>query len=126
MFKWIGLIGLGSAIGGIARFIISYLTLSYQYKNFPLGTFIVNVLGCFLMGILFQMITGNLWSDSFKLFLLTGILGGFTTFSAFSFESIHLIQNNHYTIALLYVISSITIGLLSTWSGLVLMKSVLS
>ncbi len=126
MIKLIGLIGLGSAIGGILRFALSYLTIPFNYKNFPLGTFIVNIIGCFFMGFIFQIIIENQWSDNLKFFLLTGLLGGFTTFSAFSLETINLIENNYYSIAVLYVVLSISIGLLSTWSGLLIMKSILS
>ena len=126
MIKWLGLIGLGSGIGGMFRFIISYLTATYNYKNFPLGTFTVNIIGCFLMGFIFHLIIENQWPDSLKFFLLTGVLGGFTTFSAFSLETIKLIENQNYSIAILYVISSIIIGLLSTWTGIVIMKSILS
>ena len=111
-------IGLGSFIGGISRYLIS---LYFQNKGliaFPYGTLTVNLAGCFLIGIVYGITEKSGLSNEWRLFLATGVLGGFTTFSAFSYESISLLRDGQSGAAFLYVICSVLFGLLATWGGI--------
>ncbi len=122
MIKDILLVGAGSCLGGIARYIISQIMRTMS-SGFPWGTFTVNILGCLLIGMLWG------WSSRYtnisswlNLFFITGFCGGFTTFSTFSRESLVLIQSNNYTTFLLYVIGSVSIGIIAVLAGLVISK----
>lgn len=118
MGKTIIFIGLGSFIGGVLRFIISQTIQSKVEGGFPIGTLIVNVVGCLLIGIVFGLYERGLVSDQARLFLATGILGGFTTFSAFSNETVALMRLGQPAQALGYVALSIVAGLTATYIGL--------
>lgn len=119
--KLVLLAGLGSFIGGAGRYLIGLLFVAKSQTSFPLATFIVNLLGCFSIGLLFGLWQKGEISEEVKTFLIVGILGGFTTFSAFSNETIQLFQAQAYLMAGFYVLSSIVIGLLLTYIGLKLM-----
>ena len=111
-------IGIGSFIGGICRYLLSLLVQSRFALHFPLGTLIVNVIGCLLIGVVFGLAEKGMVTDEWRLFLATGILGGFTTFSAFSNETIGLLRTGQPGYALVYVTASVAIGLLATYIGL--------
>lgn len=114
------LIGLGSFIGGISRYLFSLLFYNKGFYAFPYATLTVNIVGCFLIGIVYGITQRNGLSNEWRLFLATGVLGGFTTFSAFSYESISLIRDGQTSQALVYIASSVILGLLATWAGLAL------
>ncbi|HEX2938497.1 MAG TPA: fluoride efflux transporter CrcB [Ruminiclostridium sp.] len=82
------IVGLGGFIGSSLRFIVSYFSSKFFGNNFPSGTLIVNFVGCLLMGFIMNVIPNS----DMRLFLTTGILGGFTTFSTFSYETVSLIS----------------------------------
>ncbi|MES2874904.1 MAG: fluoride efflux transporter CrcB [Bacteroidota bacterium] len=111
-------IGLGSFIGGISRYLISLYIHSKGFSAFPYGTLTVNILGCFLIGILYGIAEKSGLPNEWRLFLITGVLGGFTTFSAFSYETISLMRDGQSGAALLYVMGSVIFGLLATWGGI--------
>ena len=114
---------LGSGLGGALRFISSEYIKQYFSPRFPAGTFIVNLLGCFIIGIVYGMsLKGSQNSNEIKLLLATGFCGGFTTFSAFTAENIELIRNGNQTTALLYIILSVTLGITATFIGSALFK----
>ena len=113
------LVALGGALGSIARFKLSeFVFLSYPSWKFPLGTFIVNLLGCLTIGVLASLSerSGVLSQDS-RLFLFTGILGGFTTFSAFGLETFSLLRRGEVLVALCYVGLSTVVGVLAVYVG---------
>jgi fluoride exporter len=119
------LVGLGGFIGSVSRYKLSGLLLHHTLDwRFPLGTFIVNLLGCFVIGALagwaekHQLLTANV-----RLFLLPGVLGGFTTFSAFGFETFALMRRGESQMAVLYVALSVILGLLLVWLGFKLMST---
>ena len=115
MFKNILLVGLGGALGSMARYVFSLVPLT---KNFPLNTVMVNVLGCFIMGIFLALSLKNeVVFNNWKLFLTTGICGGFTTFSAFAAENVHLLQTGKTTTALVYIILSTILGIAAVFLG---------
>jgi CrcB protein len=115
--KIILLIGTGSFIGGVSRYLLSQLVHTKSDFTFPLGTLIVNITGCFLIGLVFGLIEKNNLGHEWKFFLITGLLGGFTTFSAFSHEAISLYKNGEFYYAALYVLGSIILGLAATIIG---------
>lgn len=123
MLKQLILVGLGGGIGSMLRFLTSVITAKYYSNAFPLATFIVNVAGCFLIGLLIGLFSQNIQSNlHLKLLFITGFCGGYTTFSAFAAENITLIQNNSYLVAILYIGLSVLVGLLAVWVGVLLSK----
>ncbi|HEY8388750.1 MAG TPA: fluoride efflux transporter CrcB [Parasegetibacter sp.] len=122
MIKSILLVGLGSAIGGICRYLAQNALIKFT-PGFPLGTFLVNFLGCFLIGIFYGLSqrTGSL-NEEWTIFLTTGLCGGFTTFSAFSMENVLLLQNHHYGTFFLYFMLSLIVGILATFAGMMMMR----
>ncbi|MEO8086937.1 MAG: fluoride efflux transporter CrcB [Bacteroidota bacterium] len=120
--KTILAIGSGSFIGGISRYLLSQLVQSRGITAFPLATFSVNIIGCFLIGIVFAFGERSSISPELRLFLATGILGGFTTFSAFSYETFGLLRNGQFMVASTYIIGSVLFGVLATWTGYSLFK----
>jgi len=115
-------IGAGSFIGGILRYALSHFINNKFLSTFPFGTFTVNITGCFLIGLAFAMIEKKDISTEMRLFLTTGLLGGFTTFSAFSIETINLFKEGHTAYAFGYIASSVIIGLLATYIGTLVVK----
>ena len=120
--KTIFLIGTGSFIGGIFRYLLSIFVQTKTTGHFPFGTLAVNLIGCFLIGIVFGIFDKGQISNDWKLFLATGVLGGFTTFSAFSNETFLLFREGAVTHALLYVMASVLLGLLMTYLAYLLVK----
>ncbi len=115
MLKNFILVGLGGALGTMLRYAVQVLV---SIKPFPLATFIVNTAGSFIIGaVLALSIKNESFSTNWKLFLTTGICGGFTTFSAFSAENLQLLQNGKLSLAVVYIISSIFIGIAAAWAG---------
>jgi fluoride exporter len=114
------LVGLGGAIGSILRYGSSLLIPA---KSFPASTLLVNVAGSFIIGAVWALSIKSQWfSDSWKLFLATGICGGFTTFSTFSLENMQLLQQGKYALLTLYIGSSICLGLLAVMAGYKLLQ----
>jgi len=97
------LIGIGSFIGGTSRYLLSLLIQAKTTSPFPLHTLIINIIGCFLIRIVFGLFDKGQISQEWRLFLATGILGGFTTFSAFSVETLTLFREGYVGYALAYI-----------------------
>jgi CrcB protein len=115
MFKNILLIGIGGAIGSVLRYLFSQMIKS---ASFPLATFTVNIIGSFLIGIIIALsIKHSAFNSQWKIFLATGLCGGFTTFSSFSFENLQLIQEGKWLTSLIYIAGSILLGIIATGIG---------
>ena len=114
------IVGLGGFIGSIGRYKLGGVVLHHFASwRFPLSTFLVNVLGCFAIGALAALAEHrDLFSPDTRLFLLTGLLGGFTTFSAFGYEGVSLLRRGDVGIALAYASLSVVCGLAAVWLAL--------
>lgn len=113
------IVGLGGAIGSITRLMLGGAIL-HRLPNlkFPLGTFCVNIAGCLLIGIIAGLAERRgAFSPDVRLFLMTGLCGGFTTFSAFANENVFLLRRGETATALLYITGSVIVGLLAVWAG---------
>lgn len=105
------LVAAGGAIGAVVRH--GSVHIARQFFHFPVGTMLVNIIGSLLIGVLMA----RLGSEPAKLFLMTGVLGGFTTFSAFSWDVLQLLQRGQSGQALLYVVGSVLLSLLAVYLG---------
>ncbi len=112
-------IALGGAIGALLRFYLSTWAGLLLSRGFPYGTLLVNVIGSFLIGVLFVLLTVK-WALPvyWRLGLLVGLLGAFTTFSAFSIETLVLVEAGEHLTALLNVLTNVALCLLACWAGL--------
>ena len=118
MFKAMIVAGLGGFLGTCGRFLVGKLAAHLYAGAFPWGTFAVNVIGCFLIGIFFGLAEKtHLISSNLNVFLITGFCGGFTTFSSFADDMYLLMQNRHMGIFWLYLILSIILGIILVWVG---------
>ena len=117
MIKDLILVGIGSGIGGMCRYLIS-LYLGQSHSGFPWGTFVVNIMGCLFIGILWGLTSRcQHLAPAFSLLFMVGFCGGFTTFSTFSKEGLALLQANNYTLFALYTIGSVLLGVMSVALG---------
>jgi CrcB protein len=123
LLKNILLVALGGAAGSIVRY-VSQLYMHQAFPHsFPFGTFTVNIVGCFLIGIISGlMLRTHTVSPDWGLLLTTGFCGGFTTFSAFALDNITLLRNGQLIYFILYTAGSVALGILATWFGLTITK----
>jgi len=124
-FVHLGWVFLGGGIGSALRYGVGRAALAMAGPNFPLGTLVVNLLGCTLMGILVEWLA---WRDtgidaSIKLFLTTGLLGGFTTFSAFALDAVALWQRGEVLTAAAYAAGSVVLSIVGFLAGMALMRT---
>lgn len=119
MLRSIMLVAVGGATGSVLRFLASIIVDRYFQKTFPLATFSINMVGCFLMGLLLSWLDRHhATSPDLKYLLITGFCGGFTTFSAFGAEGLNLFQSQHILMALLYIAASSILGMFAVWLGM--------
>src|SRR5438045_5453660 len=119
-FKQILIVALGGGLGSVLRYKLGGFALHHtEAWNFPVSTFSVNVIGCFVIGVLAALVEHHdLFSPSVRLLLFTGLLGGFTTFSAFGYESLYLLRRGLNGIAFSYVLTSVICGIAAVFVGL--------
>lgn len=119
------MIAIGAALGANLRYGVSIWVASRFGTAFPYGTLMINVVGSFLIGLLMALSMTRLpLSESLRLFVVTGLLGGFTTFSSFSYEAYMLVLNRSWLLALLYLIGSMLLGFLSVVLAFGLVKMI--
>ena len=123
MIKNFLIVGLGGAVGSMLRYAVQKFFQAQTAAAFPTGTLLVNIAGCFLIGILWSVVSRSLtWNDEMKLLLMTGFCGGFTTFSAFTLEGIGLLKENRTVLFVIYLSASVLGGLLATFIGIRIVK----
>jgi CrcB protein len=119
------LVFIGSGIGGVARYGVNLTTARLFGLNFPFGTFTVNVVGGFVMGLIAGYLAFKAafsWTGDARLFFATGIMGGFTTFSAFSLDAMLMIERHEYAMAALYIVASVALAIAALAAGLWLVR----
>lgn len=118
-------VALGGALGSVARYGVTAGTTRLLGPSFPWGTLAVNVVGSFLMGFLMALLLRKYAdSDTARLFLTTGLLGGFTTFSAFSLDVFNLMQRGENGVAAIYVLASVLLSILAVFGGFMALRAV--
>lgn len=121
MVKNFLLAGLGGGIGSMLRYAASLMINS---RHYPYSTWVVNIIGSFIIGLVLGLsVKDESFLYNWKLFLATGICGGFTTFSSFSIENLELLQTGRYTLAITYICSSIAFGIIAAWLGFKLLNN---
>lgn len=117
------LVMLGAALGGLARYVIATavlqrITARFPANVFPVGTVVVNVTGCFFIGVLMTLFIARADPNpNLRLLLVTGVLGGYTTFSSFAWESFEAIEKEQIWIGLANIVLSVVLGYLAVWCG---------
>ena len=114
MIKNLLLVGAGGAIGSILRFCVQRFV---NTNTVPYGTLLVNIGGCFLIGLLWGLLSRNIISQATGLLLISGFCGGFTTFSAFTYEGVQMMNDNRWLLLCGYIAASVIGGLLATFTG---------
>jgi CrcB protein len=117
------LVSCGGALGATARFLVGrFSDTFFSSTRFPIATLFVNILGCFVIGCIAEISARGDISPSARILLVTGILGGFTTFSAFGLETITLLRAGHVGMALSYVVTSVIGGCIATYASVLLIS----
>lgn len=110
-------VAIGGAVGSVLRYLIGGWVQQLS-PGFPVGTLTINIVGCFFIGFLATLFTGPfLIRDEYRAFILVGVLGGFTTFSTFSWDTNRLADTGQFTAAAANVLLSVGVGLVATWIG---------
>lgn len=113
---------IGGGLGSVCRFLISnYTQKLWNISTFPMGTFVVNITGCFLIGCFSAYFLK--FDNAMKYLLITGLCGGYTTFSTFSAENFSLFQSSSYGILILYTLLSIVVGIFMVYVGFQMVKN---
>jgi fluoride exporter len=123
MFRNILLAGLGGGAGSIARYLCQKYIGSGSFTPFPVGTFLVNVSGCFLIGLFHGLAMKNDWmSPEWRFLLTTGFCGGYTTFSAFAYENFQMLKAGDLLYPVLYIVASVLLGIAAVFGGIALAR----
>jgi CrcB protein len=115
--KSILLVASGGAIGSVLRYLTALVFSAPSFKNFPYSTLKVNLLGCYIIGLIWAIWIEKGSAETLRLFLMIGILGGFTTFSSFGLESFQLIKNGMLSSFIYYILITNIVGILLVYGG---------
>ena len=117
-------IALFCAGGGLTRYYLSGWVYSLLGRSFPYGTFVVNIIGAYLIGLIMELgLRSTVISDTLRLGLTIGFLGGLTTFSTFSFETFSLLEDGRFLVAFTNILASVAVCLLFTWLGIITVRT---
>ena len=123
MIRNILMVGLGGGAGSILRYLCQRWVYQFYPHPFPWGTFLVNIAGCFLIGVFYSATEKtSLLTPEWRLLLTTGFCGGFTTFSAFAFENLTLLRSGDITYFILYITASVVVGIAAVIGGTTFIK----
>lgn len=123
MIRTLAIVAIGGGLGSVARYLITLFINKLSTFSLPVSTFVANITGCLIIGIIYGLsdrYTG--FTTDWKLFLITGICGGYTTFSTFSYENLQLLHTQQFGLFVAYTVGSLVVGLLAVWLGLSLVK----
>ena len=111
----------GAGLGGVARYAAGAWIMAKYGGRFPMGTFVINISGSFLIGVLMTLLADRFHPHpNWRLFVIVGILGGYTTFSSFEYETLQVVRDGERSLVLLYVGGSVVLGYLGVWLGTLL------
>ncbi len=111
----------GAGLGGLARYVAGTWIMAKYGGRFPLGTFVINITGAFLIGVLMTLLTERFHPHPhWRLFLVVGLLGGYTTFSSFEYETFQAVRDGERWLGLLYLVGSVALGYAGVWLGTLL------
>jgi len=113
-------VAIGAAIGGVARYLIGGWLASLLGADFPWGTAFVNITGAFAIGVVLVLVQGGALPAGARPFVAVGILGGYTTFSTYSYETLELITDSNYGVAVINVFVQLVLGFIGVYLGVVL------
>lgn len=114
------MVGIGGGLGSIVRFWLGSYIGSKMGTRFPYGTFVINVTGSFLIGLIFALLTVRTqWNPNWRYLIPIGFIGGYTTFSSFEFETLRTVQDGQIGLGLLYVGASVIVGFVAVWGGMI-------
>lgn len=120
------LVAVGGAIGSVLRYLVGVAAVRLMGPNFPWGTLTVNVVGCFVIGVFAELISRRFGgSVELRLLLITGLLGGFTTFSAFTLDTIMLFERGATVSGAVYLVASVGVSMAAVMAGLALMRALI-
>ncbi len=123
MLRAVLLVGLGGGVGSILRFLTNVLVKKLVDTSFPLHTFVVNLLGCLVIGLLVGVFERyDIGNSDLRHLLVIGFCGGYTTFSTFALENMQLVQSGNLALAFVYIAASVITGLLAVWLGICIVK----
>jgi fluoride exporter len=122
--KNILLVFIGGGLGSLLRFLISRFVVTTIESSFPIATLGINIIGCFLIGVILTLSKAGNINMALTIFLATGFCGGFTTFSTFAYENNTLIEFRQFASVALYISLSVVAGLMATYFGIVLIRKV--
>lgn len=125
MLRTILIVGAGGFIGSVMRYLVQYFVEKAVEHGFPWGTFVANIVGSFIIGIVFGLAQkGNLLSAEWRMFLAVGICGGFTTFSSFAYNNLTMLKEEAYGQLIWNIGGSLFFGMLAVYLGMILVRAV--
>jgi len=114
------MVGVGGCLGSILRFWLGSYIGNRVGSRFPYGTFVINITGSFLVGLVFALLTVKTeWSPNWRYLIPIGFIGGYTTFSSFEYETLRTMQDGQIGLGLLYVAASVVVGFVAVWGGMI-------
>jgi fluoride exporter len=114
------MVGVGGCLGSILRFWLGSYIGNKMGSRFPYGTFVINITGSFLVGLVFALLTVKTqWSPNWRYLIPIGFIGGYTTFSSFEYETLRTMQEGQIGLGLLYVAASVVVGFVAVWGGMI-------
>jgi CrcB protein len=114
------MVGIGGCLGSILRFWLGSYISGKMGTRFPYGTLVINITGSFLLGVVFALLTARTnWNPYWRYLIPIGFIGGYTTFSSFEYETLRMIQDGQMGLGLLYVATSVVIGFVAVWGGVI-------
>lgn len=125
MLRNILIVGTGGFIGSVMRYLVQIFVEKGMVSTFPWGTFVANIAGSFIIGIVFALAEkGNFMSSEWRIFLAVGVCGGFTTFSSFAYNNLNLLKDQSYGQLLWNVGGSLFFGILAVYLGIILVRAI--